>query len=209
MGIQGEKGTDESDSVLNLHVQEEMNSWNWVILQANPNPKARNGTPLICLFPEHYLLPPPISSWRGPINASITALQRDVLASFCLWELNGIAAYLDCLFSLLLNIHMNTCEVFFCPLPSMKDSKSHLVLIFLPRKNSFILARILLFINWLREKHKHLWNVDNGHLHSGGNSPLSEISMQENGSCRQNKGDLSQNSAIPFTSPETKRGHCS
>lgn len=29
--------------------------------------------------------------------------------------------------------------------------------------------------------------------------------MQENSSCRQNKGDLSQNSAIPFTSPETKK----
>ena len=29
--------------------------------------------------------------------------------------------------------------------------------------------------------------------------------VQESGSCRQNKGDLSQNSAVPFTSPETKR----
>lgn len=133
--------------------------------------------PLVCLFPEHYLLPPPISSWQGPINASVTALWRDVLASFCLWELDGIAAYLDCLFSLLLNIHMNTSEVFFCPLSWMKDSKSHLVLIILPRKNSFLLARILLFINWLTEKHIRLWNVEKGHLHANGNFPLSEISI--------------------------------
>lgn len=132
--------------------------------------------PLIHLFLEHYLLPPPISSWRGPINASRTALARDVLASFCLWELDGIAVYLDCLFSQLLNIHINTSEVFFCPLPWMKDSRSHLVLMFLPRKNSFVLARMLLFITWLMEKHKCLWNVDNDLLHSKENFLLSEIS---------------------------------
>lgn len=136
MGEQGGEGTDESDSMLNLRVQGEMNWWSWVMLWANPNPKARNGTPPICWFLEHYLLPPPISSWWGPINASETALWRDVLTSFCQWERDGIAAYLDCLFSLLLNIHMNTSEVFFCPLPWMKNRKRHLVLIFLPRKKS-------------------------------------------------------------------------
>lgn len=65
---------------------------------------------------------------------------------------------------------MNTSEVFFCPLPWMKDSNSNLVLIFLPRKRSFILARMLLFINCLMEKHSGLWN-------STGYFPLSEISI--------------------------------
>lgn len=76
----------------------EMYWWNWIMLQANPNLKARNGTPLIYLSLEHYLLPPPISSWWGPINGSITALWRDILASFCLWELDRIAVYLDWVF---------------------------------------------------------------------------------------------------------------
>lgn len=144
MGVQGREGTD---SLWNLYLQREMNWWGWIILQANPGPKTWNGAPLVYLFPEYYLLSPPISSWQGPINASVKALWSDILASYCLWELDGIAAYLDCLFSVLLNIHMNTSEVCFCPLPQMKDRKSHLVLIILPRKqNSFLLARIL-FIN--------------------------------------------------------------
>lgn len=62
------------------------------------------------------------------------ALWRDVLTSFCQWERDGIAAHLDCLFSLLLNIHMNTSEVFFFPLPWMKNRKRRLVLILLPRE---------------------------------------------------------------------------
>lgn len=129
MGEEGREGTEESDSA-----QGEMNWQSWVMLWASPNPKARNGIPPTCWFLEHCLLPPPISSWRRAINASLTALWRDVLTSFCQWERDGIAAYLDCLFSPLLNIHMNTSEVLFFPLPWMKNRKRHLVWIFLPRK---------------------------------------------------------------------------
>lgn len=35
---------------------------------------------------------------------------------------------------------------------------------------------MLLFINWLTEKHNRLWNEDNGHLRSKGCFPLPEIS---------------------------------
>lgn len=60
VGEQGGEGTEESGSALNLRVQREMNRWSWVMLWANPNPKARNlhcaGFSSIASFPSNQQL---------------------------------------------------------------------------------------------------------------------------------------------------------
>lgn len=169
MREQGKEDIDESDSVLNLHVQAAMVKLDNTASKSKYQSTQREPSNMLVFW---TLSPSPSNQQltrtnKCQHNSSLERCIDVILPEGTRWNCSISGLFITPAFKYSYGYRW----IFLSPIALNEVAKvGDLVSILQPSKNSFNLARML-FINWLTVKHSHLWNVDNGHLSSKGYFP--------------------------------------